>query len=259
LPTGITVTPTTLNLDKDDTYPLVAAIQPTNANSTVTWTSSAPAIATVDANGIVTALAAGKATITAKTINNYSAICNVTVTVPVTRIVIDPAECTIPLKGTKILKATVYPTDATNKTIIWSSSDATIATVNTSGIVTAKSVNGEVEIYVTAANGVVGKCVITVGSGKIADANDVETQGIASLQVYPNPTSGELRVETGEWRVENIEIYDVMGRLCHVETLRATSVQSTPATINISHLPTGVYFIRIQTETEIVIKKVIKQ
>jgi uncharacterized protein YjdB len=266
-PTGIAVTPTMLNLDKGAQHSLVAVVQPAGANPTVTWTSSTPAIATVDADGKVTALAAGKATITAKTINNYSATCTVTVTVPVTSIVIDPAECTIPLKGTKVLKATVYPSDASNKTIVWSSADATIATVNAAGIVTAKSINGEVEIYATnAASGVIGICTVTVGSGngKIAQAEQWTIDN-GQLTIYPNPTNGQLTIDNGELTIENIEIFDVMGRNVGANLYgrpNNTDIGQSnigKSEIDISHLPSGVYFIQIKTENEMITRKVIKQ
>jgi hypothetical protein len=60
--------------------------------------------------------------------------------------------------------------------------------------------------------------------------------------------------------VENVEIFDAMGRLVMpVKTLRATSLQQQhPTTLDISHLPTGIYFIRITTENDVVVRKIIK-
>ncbi|MCL2041998.1 MAG: Ig-like domain-containing protein, partial [Bacteroidales bacterium] len=79
-PTGITVTPKTLTLAKDATASLSTEIKPAGANPTVTWTTGNANIATVDADGTVTGIAAGKVVITAKTVNGYSATCAVTVT-----------------------------------------------------------------------------------------------------------------------------------------------------------------------------------
>jgi hypothetical protein len=249
-------------------------VKPAGANPIVAWTSSNTAIATVNpTTGIVHAVAAGKATITAKTINGYSATCAVTVTVPVEEIIIDPATCTIPLKGAKVLKATVYPADATNKTLTWTSSDPTIATVNTSGTVTAKSINGDVTITATnTASGISGTCIVTVGTGKIANADDVETQLIASVQIYPNPTDGQLTIslpnpsEGGAYEAWSIEIYDAVGRSVNIAhpTLRILPSfggggGGRLGGLDISHLPAGIYFIRITTENGIVTRKVVKQ
>jgi hypothetical protein len=63
-----------------------------------------------------------------------------------------------------------------------------------------------------------------------------------------------LIIDNGKSTIENIEIFDVLGRLCHVETRHATSLQ-----LDISHLPTGVYFVRIKTETDVVIRKVVRE
>ncbi|MCL2040415.1 MAG: T9SS type A sorting domain-containing protein [Bacteroidales bacterium] len=62
----------------------------------------------------------------------------------------------------------------------------------------------------------------------------------------------------------DIAIFDVMGRTVHVEMLRATSLQSHIANrtshieMDIFHLPTGIYFLRIQTDNGVVTRKVVK-
>jgi uncharacterized protein YjdB len=261
-PTGIAVTPKTLNMDKGATYPLAATVTPAGANPAITWSSSSTAIATVDAAGIITATGAGKATITAKTINGLSATCTVTVTVPVESIEVDPSECTLAFKGTKSLKATVYPTDATNKTITWSSSNTAIATVSTSGAVTAKSINGEVKIYATnAASGIVGVCTITVGTGNGGAPMGIDEQDLAKITVYPNPTDGELYVTCDALHVTGIEVFDVMGRKIQNSEFQIQNSEirnPKSETINISDLPTGVYFIRITTDNGIVTRKIVK-
>ena len=274
-PTSITINPKTLSIDAGSTFPLIADVQPAGANPTVTWSSSAPNIATVDATGLVTALAAGKATITAKTVNNYSATCAVTVTIGIDSILITPDVCTIPLKGAKALKATVFPANATNKTIAWSSSDATIATVSTTGTVTAKSINGVVEIYATnVASGKFGVCVVTVGSGKTGAPLDTEAQeGMDDIIVYPNPTNGIFYVSSSEFRIEDIEIFDVMGKMViqNPEILNTkseirngeqpdTELNPKPGTaFDLSNVSPGVYFIRIKTENGMVVRKIVKQ
>lgn len=80
--TGVTLDKNTLALFTGDSATLVANVQPADAtNKTVNWASSNPAIVTVDANGKVTAVAAGTANITATTVDgNKTAVCTVTVT-----------------------------------------------------------------------------------------------------------------------------------------------------------------------------------
>ena len=81
--------------------------------------------------------------------------------------------------------------------------------------------------------------------------DDVGTHGSSSVRVYPNPTDGELRIENGEWRIENVEIFDIMGRTYNVPRITSNEM-------NLSHLPSGIYFLRITTAEETVMKKVIK-
>lgn len=80
--TGIGVVPSSLNLEVGDTSTLVASLTPAGVTGTITWTSSATGVATV-ANGVVTAVAAGNATITASVTvgeTTYTDTCSVVVT-----------------------------------------------------------------------------------------------------------------------------------------------------------------------------------
>jgi len=76
------------------------------------------------------------------------------------------------------------------------------------------------------------------------------------LQIYPNPTSGEIQVTSYELQVTSIEVYDVMGRKALTSPV---SFPSPETTLSLSHLPTGVYFLKIQTENGVVVRKVVKQ
>ena len=77
--TDLTLNKNTLTLDVDETETLIATVEPHDSTDTVTWSSSNPAVATVDSNGLVTAKAPGTAAITAKAGDYYLDICNVTV------------------------------------------------------------------------------------------------------------------------------------------------------------------------------------
>lgn len=82
-PTGVTLNKTTLSLEVAATEMLTATVEPADAeDKTVTWTSTDDTIATVDANGLVTAITAGTATITVSTVNNIMDNCVVTVAEP---------------------------------------------------------------------------------------------------------------------------------------------------------------------------------
>ena len=130
---------TGVSLKVGETVTLTATVKPDNAtDKTVTWSSSDASIATVG-NGVVTALKLGTATITAKA-GDKEATCAITVeATPVTSVTLDKTNASLKVGETETLTATVKPDDATDKTVTWSSSDASIATVE-NGVVTAKNV-----------------------------------------------------------------------------------------------------------------------
>ena len=164
--TGVTLDKAELTLEKGSTGTLKATVEPQNAtNNTVTWSSSNEEVATV-ANGTVTAVSAGEATITVTTADGgKTATCKVTVkpqNVLVTAISV-PSTATLYVGNTATLTATVTPTNATNQKVTWSSNNESVATVGTDGTVTAVSA-GTATITATAqdGSGISGSCVVTV-------------------------------------------------------------------------------------------------
>lgn len=159
-------TETTINVGSTETLS-VTAIDPSNAtDKTYTWNSDNTAVATVDADGVVTAKTAGTANITA-TANDGSGVtatCAVTVIVPVSSITINnaPTEALfVNSKGT--LTATVLPDNATEKTVTWSSSDPDYVSINaTTGEYEVKGTKGYGSATITAsAGGKTATCTIT--------------------------------------------------------------------------------------------------
>ena len=145
-----------------DTFTITATVKPEDAfNRTVTWSSSDPSIATVDENGTVTAIAKGEAIITAESADGVKAECKVTVEKKVSAIELSESEKTVFVGDTFTITATVKPEDAFNRTVTWSSSDPSIATVDENGTVTAIA-KGEAIITAESADGVTAECKVTV-------------------------------------------------------------------------------------------------
>ena len=163
--TGVTLDKAELTLEKGSTGTLTATVAPQNAtNNTVTWSSSNPEFVTV-ANGTVTAVSAGTATITVTTADgNHKATCTVTVipkTVQVSGIQVQ-GSASVYVGGSTKLTATVTPTNATNQKVTWSSNNESVATVGTDGTVTAVSA-GTATITVTTEDGQkTAACTVTV-------------------------------------------------------------------------------------------------
>jgi len=153
--TGVSVSPTIATVGLGSTQQLSATLAPANAtNQNVTWTSSNTAVATVNASGLVTAVAAGTTTITVKTVDgNKTATSAITVAaIPVASVSVSPTTASLYAGNTQQLSATIAPANATNKTVTWSSSNTAVATVNSSGLVTAISA-GTANITVTTQDG----------------------------------------------------------------------------------------------------------
>ena len=165
--TGVSLDKTSLTLTEGDTQTLKATVSPDNASDkSVTWTSSAPTVATVDDTGKVTAVKAGEATITVKTKDGgKQATCALTVkakVVAVTGVRLDQTEVSMYPEETVTLVATVEPDNATNKQISWTSSNSAVANVNGSGMVTALA-EGSAVITVTTQDGAkTASCQVTV-------------------------------------------------------------------------------------------------
>lgn len=173
--TKISLSASTLLTKVGRTEKITATVTPTNAdNRAVTWSSSAPTVASVDQSGNIIAKSVGNATITvkAKDDSGVTATCWVNVTdIKVTGITLSKTTLNIKTGATEQLTAKVQPTDATNSKVTWSSNKPTVAEVDQTGMITAKQE---------------GSAVITVkaqdGSGKTAtcqvNVTDIKVSGI---------------------------------------------------------------------------------
>lgn len=169
---GVALDQTTLKLSPGGSATLVATVAPENAkDKSLTWSSSNEQIVTVDANGNVTAVKEGTATITVTTTDGgFTATAKVTVSadvVAVTGVTLDKTSLTLAPNGSSTLKATVAPANASNKGVTWTSSDTTVATVSSTGKVTAKK-DGTATITVTTKDGgFTATCTVTVKTVKV--------------------------------------------------------------------------------------------
>ena len=163
--TGITISRTAKGMYKDGKYKLTASVVPENATFTdIIWSSSNPDIASVDSNGKVTAHKAGTAYITAASYDNpmIKKTCRVVVVVKTKGVSLNKTSATVYTDNKLTLKATVAPSDATNKNVTWKSSDKKIATVSSKGVVTGVKA-GTVTITCTTESGsYVAKCTVKV-------------------------------------------------------------------------------------------------
>jgi uncharacterized protein YjdB len=198
--TGIPVTSVSLNqtsLNKkvgDVPVTLTATISPSNAtDKSVTWQSSDASVATVSTTGAVNFLKVGAAVITVKTVDgNKTATCNVTVTaatVAVTGVSLDQTSLSNTVGAPAVtLTPTISPTTATNKSVTWQSSDASVATVSTTGAVNFLKVGSAVITVKTVDGNKTATCNVTVTAATIA------VTGVSLDQTTLNKTVGDPAV-----------------------------------------------------------------
>ena len=167
--TGVTLNETALSLHPTEKATLAATVAPENTTDTLVWTSSNDAVATVK-DGVVTAKSEGTATITA-TCGSVKAECAVTVLppVPASEVTLDKTVLTLYEGDAAKLTATVMPEDTTDKTIVWTSSDNEVATVNNGTVIGLKAGTATI----TAACGQVeAECSITVKAPVVPSQKD---------------------------------------------------------------------------------------
>ena len=147
-----------------DVYYLSATVSPSTASNTdLLWISNNTKVATVSASGRVTARGNGTAiiTATAKDGSKKAAKCTITVKTPVSSLKLNVRSKTLNRGNTYTLKASIYPSTASNKSITWSSSNTKVAKVDSKGKVTAVN-GGSATITAKASNGLVYKCNVYV-------------------------------------------------------------------------------------------------
>jgi uncharacterized protein YjdB len=199
----------TTNMLRGDSIQLIGV--PMNAdsnfvNTTVTWTSSDNAKATVDANGLVKTIAGGDVTITAAA-GGQTATFPINIQFPVGTVDVNPKAQTIRREGSVTLTATLLGTDgqpAIARTVVWSTSNAAVATVNaTTGQVSGVT-DGTATITATS-EGVAGSTTVTVSGAPLvatvtvaSPSTQLPFQAVGStLQLTQTPKAASGTTITG--------------------------------------------------------------
>jgi len=228
---SVAIAPSSVSLTQGATAQLSTTVKDTSGNvltgMIVTWSSSNTNVATVSSSGLVTALAAGNATITA-TAGGVSATASVAVQslpVPVASVSMSPSSASMVPGDTVTITAT--PRDSTGtalggRTITWSSSNTSVAKVSSSGLVTAVAV-GSATISATS-EGKTGNAGITVSAAPVA-----------SVSVSPHSAS----VVTNGTVQLSVTLRDANGNVLTGRTIVWSSSDSGTATVNGSGLVTG--------------------
>lgn len=258
--------PKTINLNQKritlasgTTSQLIATISPASASNKINWSSSNANVATVDQNGLVTARGNGRATIVAKTINNISVTCEVIVGGSSSRlkgIDITTNYSVLPVGITKRLVVVFNPSDATDKSITWSSNNPNVASIDQSGNLTTKSPGSAVitarandggytdtaTIEVTDAKNVIEEKSISfsqstyaIGVGNTVALNPIITPSNASFKAVDFVSSDpNIATVDANGVVKGI----APGSVTVVATTKRNGLQAS-VTINVSFIPSS--------------------
>ena len=208
---GITLNSDTLKLNIGRNASLRAVIAPADANTQIaTWKSSDESVATVDAQGVVTGLAEGKAVITA-TAEEHAATCEVTVVIPAGSVVIDPASLTIDINKSQSFSVTIEPENTTDKAVTWTSSNPDVATIAPDGVL--KALSGGTTTITATVGELNATCAVTV------------VVPVAKLTLNKK----EFTLDVGSYEVLQAE---VLPETATDKTVTWTSSDDTVATVN---------------------------
>ena len=190
-PTKVSLSDESLNILVGSSTKLMASITPENSNTTLTWSSSNSNVAVVNEDGLVTAKGIGSADIIVKTINNLTAICHITVgnySLKVKQIYITTNYSFMEVGAKKSLFVAFEPSNASNKSINWSSSNSSVASVNSSGVVEAKAIGSAVITATSQDGGFTSTARIEVGGvGTVIPVTSISI-GQATRDIYIGST-----------------------------------------------------------------------
>lgn len=208
------------SIEKGETEELTATILPENTteDTTITWSSSDNSIATVDKNGLITAVTPGTVKITAATVSGLTDECEVTVTSTLKSISINSEKENLVINGNKEtvqLTVSKNPEDADPSIddVNWSSGDESIATVDENGLVTA--IAPGTAIITATLNGKTANCTVTVDVAlkSVAIENQDKTLELVknqtgNLNVILNPENTTI-IPTATWTSSNESVATV--------------------------------------------------
>ena len=241
--TGIVVDQPSITLAEGGTATLSARILPSDAtNKGYTWSSSDPEVASVSNDGVVTAHRAGGSALITATADDGGWTDFCAIHIKGTSVMLAPSAFTLEPGESLELKATTDPWDSP-MTKSFSSNRPSVAQVDKGGMVKAVA-EGEAIITVTLSGGQKATCRISVQkSGTIPDANETIVDQSAARAWTAN---GTLYIVTD--KPADVEVLNFSG-------LRLKKLRAPAGTTTVSHLPQGLYIVRVGERTTKVMVK----
>jgi uncharacterized protein YjdB len=213
--TGVSLDRTSAVIKVGQSIVLSAAVMPSDgSDQSVSWSSSDSSVVSVDDNGKITAVSKGTAIITVTTSDGgYSDECRVSVkdmSVHVSGVVVSDTSLKMDAGSSTNLSATVEPSNADNTYVVWSSSNESVATVSSSGRVTAVSAGTAVITVTTEDGGYTAKCTVTVGDAASSfslDASSIllKVGDTSSIGYDSTPSTANVAWSSGRVSVATVD------------------------------------------------------
>ncbi|NLW78070.1 MAG: hypothetical protein GXY32_01485 [Ruminococcaceae bacterium] len=229
----------------NSTRQLGVTYTPANAIDTaLAWSSTNPAVASVDATGAVTAHAYGKTTIRATSVTGLVAECTVTVAISVTSIELHESAVTVAMGNKYTLNTTILPANADVRTLSWQVDDPAVASVSATGVVMGLAPGSTVVRAVTDDGGFTAECVVTVTMPNVTKV----ALGQSSMVLWPyvqrtlkaTAITSDGSTAPVSWSSSNTDVatVDENGRLTTYDTgtatIKATAQNGKSASIKLT-------------------------
>lgn len=258
---GITLSDTNVSLAQSvGFYQLYATCTPElPENETLEWKSSDKKVVTVDQNGKVFIVKPGKAVITVITSNGKSASCDFTILQGVGSIDFDDKSISLFVGESHRMTYVVRPSNASDVTLRWSSSDTKIATVDATGYITAKNTGTcVVTAQATDGSGVFSTCTVTVYRNASEIKLDITTLDINVGEAYqldvemkPSDSTDVLLFESSNTKIATVsnkgKIVGNSKGSCIIFA-KTESGLSTYCTVNVTQQVTGIKLNKSEAE-----------
>lgn len=219
-----------LTMNKEEQFSLSVTITPEDADDkTIAWTSENESVATVDENGVVTAIKDGETKIYVTSVaTGIQDFCTVLVRKNVTSITLKEDQITLGnLADTKQLVATILPEDATDKSVTWSSANEQVCTVSATGLVTATGIGSTLVTVTTVDGGLTANCVVKVlqhVDGLTLNKTDLSLKVGESEKLQPTITPSNADNKKVVWTSsnDNVAKVDAEGNVTAVKAGKVT-------------------------------------
>lgn len=209
----ITLSKTSVSITTKQTHQLRVTFTPASAAAPVVWSSSNNLVASVDRNGVISPKMVGSCTVTAQC-QGKRASCKVTVKAPkdvaVKSISVRASSVTLEVGDTWSVQAKIFPTNATNKKLSYTTSSSKVCKVSSSGRIEARAA-GKATVTVKSGNGKYAKISVTVNQPRMYFSSNSlhlsvgDTSNVKSMLTVKGMKASDVRFSSSNTKIVTID------------------------------------------------------